>query len=170
MKKIIGIIFLSIIISGCGKLKEDEALVEVLDSLENAYLSTYIVDGVGLPVYAEESKNIDGVTWYKVASEYDSVASLKKIVDSSLDGDLKKEYDKKIDSKYKDIEGSLYTTSEGGCALPFNFENAREEIEKITKITKIKSNKIEIKVSDKEYTLKKSKDNWLNEEKIFGCE
>ena len=170
MKKIFGIMLMILLISGCNKLTKEEAKKVVLDSLEDAYASVYIADGVGLAVYADEKIEENGVTWYKVAGNYTTVDSLYKIAENAYKGDALNELKSTIDEKYKDINGALYTKSSGGCALPYELETSREKLDEITTIEKIKSNKIIIKVNNKEYTLSKKNDNWVSEDKIFSCE
>lgn len=169
MKKILIGLLSILLLTGCEKLSNEEAEIAVLDSLENAYLASYIADGVGLAVFADQKIEEEDVTWYKVADNYNSVEELKAIVDKGYRGDVANDLKETIDSKYKVIDGALYSTGVGGCALPYEVETVRDELSKDVTINEIKTSKITITLSKTEYTLTKKSDNWLSEVQIFKC-
>ncbi len=169
MKKIFVIGLCAFLLAGCGTLTDEEAKVAVLDSLENAYLASYIADGIGLAVYADQTITNEEVTWYRVADNYTTVDQLKDIVDKAYKGDVADDLKKTIDSKYKEIDGALYSTGVGGCALPYEIETVREDLSEDVSINEIKSSKITITFNETEYTLTKKSNNWLSEAQIFKC-
>lgn len=169
MKKILIGLFSILLLTGCGKLSDEEAKTAVLDSLENAYLASYIADGVGLAVFADQTIEEGDVTWYKVADNYSTVEELKEIVDKGYKGDVADDLKETIDSKYKVIDGALYSTGVGGCALPYEVETVRDDLSEDVTINEIKSSKITITLNETEYTLTKKSDNWLSEAQIFKC-
>ena len=82
MKKIILICCILLVLSGCGKVDEDKEKM-FYDSLEKAYITIYSSDGVGLPVYSDEKTEINGKTWYLVASsKYNSLSTLVEYAES----------------------------------------------------------------------------------------
>lgn len=169
MTKVIIGLFLVLLVTGCGKMSEDEAKTVVLDSLENAYLASYIADGVGLAVFADQNISEGEGTWYKVADNYNSVQELKNIVDKGYTGEVADELKEVIENKYKDIDGSLYSTGVGGCAMPYEIETVREDLENDVTISNIESDKITITLNDTEYVLSKVSGKWLSEAQIFKC-
>lgn len=169
MKKILIGLFSILMLTGCGTLTDEEAKTAVLDSLENAYLSSYIADGVGLAVFADQKIEEEGVTWYKVADNYSTVDELKDLVDKAYKGDVADKLKETIDSKYKEIDGALYSTGVGGCALPYEIETVRDDLNEDVTINEVKSSKITITLNETEYTLTKKSDNWLSEAQIFKC-
>lgn len=169
MKKILIGLFSILLLTGCGKLNDEEAKTAVLDSLEKAYLASYIADGVGLAVFADQKVEEGNVTWYKVADNYSTVEELKEIVDKGYKGDVANDLKETIDSKYKVIDGALYSTGVGGCALPYEVETVRDDLGEDVTINEIKSSKITITLNETEYTLTKKSDNWLSEAQIFKC-
>ena len=169
MKKLLLCIVSVAMLTGCGALSEEEAKVAVLDSLENAFKASYIADGIGLAVFADQTVTEEDTTWYRVADNYSSVEELKNQVDKGYKGEVADELKKTIEEKYKDIDGALYSTGVGGCALPYEIDTIREDIEEDVTINQIKSSKITITLNETEYTLTKKSDEWVSKAKIFSC-
>ena len=169
MKKVVIGLISILLLTGCGKLTEEEAKTAALDSLENAFLASYIADGIGLAVFADQTIEEGDITWYKVADNYSTVDELKEIVDKGYKGDVADDLKETIDSKYKVIDGALYSTGTGGCALPYEIETVREDLSEDISIKEIKSNKITVTLNETEYTLSKKSGNWLSEIQIFKC-
>lgn len=171
MKKIIIIGLTLLLLTGCG-MSDEEKEKMLYDSLDKAYTAVYLTDGVGLAVYPDEIMQIDNKDWYQVAiSKYNKVAKLTSLADDVYTEDIAKKMNKVIKSKYTETDKGLYTTSEGGCLLPYQLdETAKDSIKKDVKIKKIKMNKIIFEYQGKEYEAKKSGDNYKFDKKIFKCE
>ena len=104
-----------------------------------------------------------------MADNYSTVDELKDLVDKAYKGDVADKLKKTIDSKYKEIDGALYSTGVGGCALPYEIETVRDDLNEDVTINEVKSSKITITLNETEYTLSKKSDNWLSEAQIFKC-
>lgn len=170
MKKIIIISFVLLIITGCGMSKEEKQDL-LYNSLEKAYKSKYIADGVGLAVYQDNTMTIDGVTWFKVAnSEYDSLSKLTSLANDVYPDKIAEEMNKIIEEKYFQTDTELYAIGKGGCSLDYELdEKLLDNIKRDVKIKKVGMTKIKFEYKGKEYTAKKSKNNYIFEEKIFEC-
>ena len=170
MKKVLIILMCSLLLVGCGK--NDEKKEMLYKSLEKAYISIYSSDGVGLAVYDKEVVTVDDKNWYMVAiTDYSKLGNLISLANNVYEEKLADQINTKINQKYKEIDGQLYTTGEGGeCALEYKLdENLRENIKNDIKITKIGINKIKFEYKDKEYTAKKSGKYYKFDEKVFEC-
>lgn len=170
MKKIIIGIITIILVTGCGK--NDAAKEEKFyKSLENAYVSIYATDGVGLAVYDQELTEINGVTWYKVAnSKYNKMSTLVNMTENVYTEDIYSKIEDEIGKKYKEIEGEFYTTSTGGCTLKYQLtDELSDNLKKDVKDLKISGNKATFKIDGKEYKAKLDGDYYKFSEKIFKC-
>lgn len=170
-KKLLICLFTVLLLSGCGmKDKEKENLF--YDSLEKAFTSIYINEGIGLAVYDTEKLELDGESWYQVAiSKYDSFSKIKSLADQVYTEELAEELNLLTEKKYKEIDGLLYTKAEGGCALNYQLDDdLKKNIKNDIKIKKIKMTKIVFELDGKEYTAKKQKDSYIFDEKLFKCE
>lgn len=171
MKKTIIIILSMMLLVGCSKdNKENES--KLYNSLEKAYVSVYATDGVGLAVYGDEKTELNGKTWYLVAtSKYNSMSKLSELVESVYNEDLVQSIEKNMTEKYKEIDGKLYTTSMNGCLLKYQLtDNLQEEIKKDIKDIKYRGKKVTFKINNKKYTGKLDGDYYKFDEKIFDCE
>lgn len=178
MKKLIIIACTLLFLTGCGMSKEEKEKM-FYESLEKAYSAIYTSDGVGLPVYPNETLEIDGKNWYLVAvSKYDKVSKLENLTDEVFESKISNDIKKTINEKYKESDTGLYSISEGGCKLLNNEEpdfdldeNLQEKLKEVVKIKKYGfMNKIVFEYNGKEYTAKKSKDNYVFDSKIFECQ
>lgn len=179
MKKIFIVAITLLFLTGCGMTDEEKENM-LYKSLEKAYTAVYASEGVGLAVYPEETVKIDEKDWYLVAiSGYKKVEDLTSLADAVYTDEISKDINKIINEKYKESDTGLYTTSEGGCTLPYqigetidndNKISTIDSIKKDVKIKKIKMNKIVFEYKGKEYEGKKSKDNYVFDDKIFYCE
>lgn len=175
MKKIIIIAITLLFLTGCG-MSDEEKENMLYKSLEKAYTAVYASEGVGLAVYPNETVKIDEKDWYLVAiSGYTKVSDLTSLADDVYTEKISKKINKLINEKYKESDTGLYTTSEGGCTLPYQIDKEGENstidnIKKDVKIKKYKMNKIVFEYKGKEYVGSKSKDNYVFDEKIFACE
>lgn len=170
MKKIILICCILLVLSGCGKVDEDKEKM-FYDSLEKAYITIYSSDGVGLPVYSDEKTEINGKTWYLVASsKYNSLSTLVEYAESVYTEEVYDDIEKVISSKYKEISGELYTTSSGGCLLDYELtDELSNELKKNFKVKSTSGNKVVFSYNNKEYTAKKKDNYYVFSEKIFEC-
>ncbi len=171
MKKIIIIGLTLLLLTGCGATdKEKEDMF--YKSLEKAYTSIYASEGVGLAVYDKETIKIDGEDWYQVASsDYKKLTDLTSLASDVYSSKIAKEINDTINKKYKEADNGIYTLSEGGCPLKYQLGGGTlsEDIKKDVKISKISGSKIVFEYDGKEYEAKKSKDNYVFDDKIFTC-
>lgn len=170
MKKIVIIILMGLILTGCTN--KDEKKEMFYNSLGDAYKSVYITDGMGLPVLADENITLDGKVWYKVSStKYNLIETIENMFNNVFTEEVNKELKTTLHEKYKEVDSVLYTLSTGGCMFNYQIdETLKEGLKKDVKIKKIKSSKIIFEYKGKEYTAKKDKDNYTFSEKIFVCE
>jgi len=170
MKKILVGIITVILLTGCG-MKDDEKEKLLYDSLEKAFTTIYINEGIGLGVYDTEKIEIENEIWYQVAiSKYDSYSKITSLANEIYSEELAEEINLKTEKRYKEVDGTLYTKAEGGCPLKYQLDDKlRKNIKKDIKIKKIKMSKIIFELNGKEYTAKKNKDTYVFEEKIFEC-
>lgn len=171
MKKIIIIALTTLLLIGCSK-NNNENETKLFNSLERAYVSVYATDGVGLAVYGDEKTELNGKTWYLVAtSKYNSMSKLSELVESVYNEDLVQSIEKNMTEKYKEIDGKLYTTSMSGCLLKYQLtDSLQEEIKKDIKDIKYRGKKVTFKINNKKFTGKLDGDYYKFDEKIFGCE
>ena len=170
MKKIIIVIMSLVLLTGCGMSKEEKTDL-FYDSLEKAYASVYITNGVGLPVYEDSKVTLSNVDWYKTASSvYSSYEKIEDGINSVFDGDLKDSLNKTLASKYREINAELYTTGVGGCMMNYQLDDTLlSNIKKDVSISKIKRNKITFKYKDKKYTAKLSDNTYKFTTQVFEC-
>lgn len=170
MKKIIVIILMGLILAGCTN--KDEKKEMFYTSLADAYRSVYITDGMGLPVLADEKITLDGKVWYKVSStKYNLIETIEKMFNNVYTEDVNKELKTTLHEKYKEVDSTLYTLSNGGCMFDYQIDDTLyNNLKKDVKIKKINSSKIEFEYKGKKYTASKDKDNYMFSEKIFVCE
>lgn len=171
MKKIFMILIMTFFVTGCGASKEELTNI-FYDSIEKAYVGVYTTDGVGLPVLESEQITVDGKTWYKVAStKYTVMETLENAIDSVYSDSLAKGLKETLHQKYKEVDASLYTLSNGGCMLDYQLTDVlKENLKKDVKIKKITNSKAVFTYKNKEYTAKKDKDNYTFDKKVFECE
>lgn len=177
MKKLIIITCALLFLTGCG-MSEKEKEKMFYDSLEKAYTSIYTTEGVGLAVYPNEILEIDGKNWYLVAiSKFDKISKIETLADEVFEKKIADDIKKKVNEKYKESDTGLYSLSEGGCRLldrDSDFDINETLQENLKEIIKIKEygfmNKIVFEYNGKEYTAKKSKDNYVFDSKIFECQ
>lgn len=174
MKKIFLVAITLMFLTGCG-MSDEEKENMLYKSLEKAYISVYSSEGVGLAVYPEETVKIDEKDWYLVAlSKYKKVEDLTSLADDVYSDKIAKDLNKIISKRYKESDTGLYSTGESGCTLPYQLvtdgeDSTIENIKKDVKIKKIKMSKITFEYKGKEYEAKKSKDNYVFDDKIFSC-
>ena len=170
MKKIIIGMIALILVTGCGK-NDVEKEEKFYNSLESSYVSIYATDGVGLAVYDQESTEINGVTWYKVAnSKYNKMSTLVNMTENVYTEDVYTKIEDEIGKKYKEIDGEFYTTSSGGCTLKYQLtEELSDILKKDIKDLKISGSKATFKYDGKEYKAKLVGDYYQFSEKIFKC-
>lgn len=168
MKKVVlGFLFIFLLV-GCANKKENKELV--LDTLESAYKSSYISKGIGLAVFSTDSVNENNKTWYRVAtSEFSSPASIIKYINNVYSQDIASSLSEKVTTKYKSVNGKLYSDGSGGCNLGYDYNKVRSELESKVEVKKVSASKITFTLDKKEYYIKKNNDNWLLEEEIFKC-
>lgn len=173
MKKIIIISCTLLFLTGCGMSKEEKEKI-FYDSLEKAYAGVYITDGVGLPVYGNETIEIDGKNWFLVSDnvKYDSKSKIETMIDEVFNSEIADDIKKKLNEKYRESNSSFYSISEGGCTLDYDEldENLQDNLKKDIKIKKHGfMNKITFEYKGKEYVAKKAKDSYVFDSKIFEC-
>lgn len=170
MKKLIVIACTLLFLTGCG-MSEEEKEKMFYDSLEKAYTAVYTTDGAGLAVYGDQTLEIDGKNWYLVAiSKYDRISKVEDLT-NVYEKDIANDIKKKINEKYKESDTALYSISEGGCQLGYDLDdNLQDNLRNDVKIKKYGfMDKIVFEYNGKEYTAKKSKDNYVFDSKIFEC-
>ena len=171
MKKLILIMFTLLFLTGCGMSKEEKEKM-LYDSLEKAFVTVYSAEGLGLAVYGEKTLEIDGEIWYQVAiSKYNKLSTLETLADDVYESKIAKELKNTLNTKYKETDTELYFISKGGCKLDYNLDdNLVENLKKDIKIKKYGfMDKVVFEYKGKEYTAKKSKDNYVFDSKIFEC-
>lgn len=170
MKKIIIVILSLVLLTGCGTTDEEKTTM-FYNSLEKAYASIYITEGVGLPVYEDSKVTLKDVNWYKTAnSTYNSYEKIEDTINSVFTGKLNEELNKVLARKYREIDAELYTTGTGGCILDYQIDDTlMDNLKKDVTISKIKGKKITFKYKDKEYTAKKSDNVYVFGDKVFEC-
>lgn len=170
MKKILLVLITLLFVSGCG-LTDEEKEDKLYESIEKAYLAAYATEGAGFAVFENETENVNGETWYKVAiSDYNSIKKIKALANDVYVDDVATEINNKVDKKYKEVKGNLYTPSNTNCKLLYSYNdkllgNIKNDVE----ITEMKSKKITFKLKDKEYNAKLKGDYYIFEEKLFEC-
>lgn len=170
MKKIVVIILMGLLLTGCSD--KDEKKDMFYASLADAYTSVYITDGMGLPVLADESITLEGKTWYKVSStKYTLIETIESMFNKVFTEEVSKELKTTLHEKYKEVDSTLYTLSNGGCMFDYQIDDTLDKgLREDVKVKKIKSNKVVFEYKGKEYTAKKDNDNYVFSEKIFVCE
>lgn len=170
MKKILLVFITLLFISGCG-LTDEEKEDKLFESLERAYLAAYATEGAGFGVFEKETETVNGETWYKVAnSDYNSLDKIKELANDVYVDEVATKINKKVDQKYKEVNGTLYTPSNTNCKLPYSYnERLLENLKKDVEITEMKSKKLTFKLKDKEYNAKLKGDYYVFEEKLFEC-
>lgn len=171
MKRKILVVMLSVLLlTGCGATKEEKETM-FYDSLEQAYISVYSTDGVGLPVYEAEKITLDNVDWYKVASsKYDNYEKIEDMISNVFDEKIGSELKSTLSKKYKEVDAVLYTTSTGGCLLDYQIDDTLvSNLKKNVKITKIKGSKVKFEYKKKKYTAKKDGNFYIFDSKVFEC-
>ena len=143
------------------------------DSLEKAYTAIYATEGAGLAVYGDQTLEVDGKNWYLVAiSKYDRISKVEDLT-SVYEKDIANDIKKLINEKYKESDTALYSISEGGCQLKLEYNLDDDLQSNLKNDIKIKKygfmDKIVFEYDGKEYTAKKSKDNYVFDSKIFEC-
>lgn len=170
MKKVLLILLLSLTLTGCGKMNETEARHTLLFALNQAYKVVYSTNGFGLAVFPNEKIESEGSTWYLVGTEgYSSTTYLKELANEAFVNEVAKNLIISIDSKYKDIDGKLYSKGLGGCDLGYNLDAFESMIEGEVTINKIKTKEIKFTYKGKEYKLKRIDETWKLTENIFTC-
>ena len=169
MKKIVIIILMGLILTGCTN--KDEKKEMFYNSLGDAYKSVYITDGMGLPVLADENITLDGKVWYKVSStKYNLIETIENMFNNVFTEEVNKELKTTLHEKYKEVDSVLYTLSTGGCMFDYQIDDTlMNNLKKDVTISKIKGKKITFKYKDKEYTAKKSDDVYVFGDKVFEC-
>ncbi len=172
MKKLFLITITMLLLTGCGKTKEEKEDM-LYSSLEKAFMAVYSAEGAGLPVTQseEEMKEFDGQKWYKVSvSEYANIEKLLDYSNSVYVDKISKKLNEELTEKYRQSGGELYTLSQGGCPLDYMYEpDLKDLIKEDVKIKKIKSKKIVFEYKNKEFTATMEDDNYKFDKKIFEC-
>lgn len=170
MKKILLVLITLLFVSGCG-LTDEEKEDALYNSIEKAYLSAYATETAGFAVYENEKETVNGETWFKVAiSDYNTLDKIKALAKDVYTKEIATEINEKVDQKYKEVKGVLYTPSKGNCQLAYSYnDKLLDKIKKDVEITEMKSKKITFKLKDKEYNAKLKGDYYVFEEKLFGC-
>lgn len=170
MKKILIICCSLLLLTGCGKSNDEKENI-FYDSLEKAYVSMYATYGVGLAVYPDDLKEIDGNTWYLVAvSKYNSMSKLVDTIESVYSEDISDELENIVGKKYKEIDGDLYTLSISGCTFKYQItDDLKDNLKNEIKNIKFSNNTVKFTYNDKEYKGKLVDNNYKFTEKIFGC-
>lgn len=182
MKKFLVIALTLILVTGCGVSKEEKEKM-LYNSLEKAYVAVYSAEGVGLAVYPNEKKEIDGKSYYLVAiNKYNNIEKLMSFSKEVYDDKIADSLNEKIKAKYWQDGEDLYTLSNGGCNLDYvisgdsnNSENGdkkatlQDDIKQDIKIKKIKSSKIIFEYKGEEYTATMEDDHYVFDKQIFTC-
>lgn len=170
MKKLIIVIMSLVLLTGCG-MSDEEKTTMFYESLDKAYTSIYITEGVGLPVYESEKVHLNDVDWYKTASSvYSSYEKIEDGINLVFTDSIKNELLKSLSNKYREIDAELYTTGVGGCILDYQLDDdLSNNLKKDITISKIKRKSITFKYKDKEYTAKLSDNSYVFSNKVFEC-
>lgn len=170
MKKLIIVIMSLVLLTGCG-MSDEEKTTMFYESLDKAYTSIYITEGVGLPVYESEKVHLNDVDWYKTASSvYSSYEKIEDGINLVFTDSIKNELLKSLSNKYREIDAELYTTGVGGCILDYQLDDdLSNNLKKDITINKIKRKSITFKYKDKEYTAKLSDNSYVFSNKVFEC-
>ncbi len=168
-KKFILVLLCVIMITGCTGRKDLEE--KFYNSLEKAYTAVYISDGIGLAVYKDEFKELEGKKWYKVGiSKYDTLNTLTSLARDVYEEELANIINEKINTRYLTIDGSLYTTAESTCDLPYILdENLKESLKKDIKIKKISRTKVKFEYESNTYEGRMIGSTFTFKDKIFKC-
>lgn len=159
-----------VLLTGCG-MSDEEKTTMFYESLDKAYASIYITEGVGLPVYESEKVHLNDVDWYKTASSvYSSYEKIEDGINLVFTDSIKNELLKSLSNKYREIDAELYTTGVGGCILDYQLDDdLSNNLKKDITISKIKRKSITFKYKDKEYTAKLSDNSYVFSNKVFEC-